>query len=239
LVSTSDETLRDYFAQLNLEGERKVWAKNRTKINYVYRRIKKLLNKGDYICEVGVGEGYLLRLLRRQGFKVLGVDLSKYLVNELKDRFDHEGLDIELIHADISKVDLGKDRFNSFFCFDVLEHVPDIKAAIKTIKKSLITGGLLIATLPFRENLDENMAICPHCKFKFHIMGHSHSFRSFQEVKRLLGAEFEIIEWGEIPIVQSKTDAVASVIRKIINIAIPLRKNSSTIYLVGRLVKQP
>ncbi|MFX0207571.1 MAG: class I SAM-dependent methyltransferase [Candidatus Hodarchaeota archaeon] len=113
----TDETMYDYLARLNMEGKRAVWIQNRVKIDYVYRKIRKYIRHARTACEVGVGEGYLLRLLHQNGLKVLGIDISKHLVNELNNKFDREGLDIELIHADISKVKLEKGMFDLFFLY--------------------------------------------------------------------------------------------------------------------------
>jgi len=168
----TDETMYDYLARLNMEGKRAVWIQNRFKIDYVYRKIRKYIRHARTACEVGVGEGYLLRLLHQNGLKVLGIDISKHLVNELNNKFDREGLDIELIHADISKVKLEKGMFDLFFCIYVLEHIPNVEEAIKNIKNALSYGrGLLIETLPFQENLSRNMVICPKCHHKFHRIG--------------------------------------------------------------------
>ena len=40
-ATNNSESLGDYFAKLNLEGERKVWVENRGKIDYVYKKIEK------------------------------------------------------------------------------------------------------------------------------------------------------------------------------------------------------
>jgi len=88
LNSNNRESLYDYLARLNIEGKRTIWAKNRAKINSIYLKTRKYFNNAVNVCEVGIGEGYLLRLLHRDGFKVTGVDISRYLVNELKKKFD-------------------------------------------------------------------------------------------------------------------------------------------------------
>jgi 2-polyprenyl-3-methyl-5-hydroxy-6-metoxy-1,4-benzoquinol methylase len=233
----SDETLGDYFAKLNLEGERRVWVENRGKINYVFKRIERYLKPSGCVCEVGVGEGYLLRLLCKRGLKVVGVDRSKYLVNKLKQKFESEGLDIELINADISNADLGEEKFDAFFCFDVLEHIANIEAAIRTIKKGLVNGGLLVGTLPFREILDDDMIICPNCKIKFHRMGHCHSFSTFEEVKQLLGAEFEIVRMGEVVVFKDVFDMLVSIVRKVSSATGLRRKKPTTIYFAATISK--
>ena len=235
-MSATDESMYDYLARLNIEGKRTIWIGNRVKINYVCKKIKKYIKNARAACEVGVGEGYLLRLLHNSGLKVVGIDISKYLVKKLKNKFDREGLDIELIHGDISRIKLEKDKFDLLFCVDVLEHIPNVEKAIKNIKKGLANGGLLIGTLPFHENLYENMVMCPKCNYKFHRIGHYHSFNSIEEIKQLLGPEFEILEIGEVHIFRNVSDIIRYIIQKISRLVFR-NKITSTVYFVTKLKK--
>jgi len=231
-----DITYYDFLAKLNLEGKKTVWNENRIKIDHVYKRIKKYLKNTSSACEVGVGDGYLLRLLHNSGLNVLGIDISKYLVNELKSRFDREGFDIELVHGDISRIQLEKDKFDVFLCLDVLEHILNIEKAIKNIKKALINGGLLIGTLPFRENLKDNMVMCPKCKYKFHRIGHYHSFNTVEDIKQLLGSDFKIVEISELRLFKNVFDIISHIIH---NISWFIFKTNiaSTVYFVARVNK--
>ena len=226
------ESMDDYLARLNLEGKRTTWIQNRVKIDYVFRKVKKRLKNVRTVCEVGVGEGYLLRLLRNNGLKVVGIDISKYVVDALKNKFDSLDLGIQLIHGDISEIQI-KNKFDAFFCLDVLEHIPNIKKAIKNIKKGLHNGGLLIATLPLHENLDRKMAMCPKCNKQFHILGHYHSFSNIQEIKELLSQQFKIVEVGEVKEIGKALDAIRYLITKILSL-ISREKNTSTIYFFAR-----
>ena len=236
-MSTDNKTFDDHFdhsARLNLEGERAVWIKNRAKINQIYKKVRKYIKNAGTACEVGVGDGYLLRLLCKSGLKVVGIDISKYLVKKLRNDFEKEGLEIELIQGDFSKINLKKDQFDLFFCLDVLEHIHDVGKAIENIKKSLCTGGLLIGTLPLHENLDKNMVMCPKCGHKFHRVGHHHSFDSIKGIRQLLGPQFKIIQTGEITSLSEVSDIFYYVLRKIRNY-IFRKKTVSTVYFVAKL----
>jgi SAM-dependent methyltransferase len=235
-MNATNDPLHDYLARLNIEGKRTVWIGNRVKINYVYKKIKKYVKNARTACEVGLGEGYLLRLLHNSGLNVVGIDISKYLVKKLRNKFDREGLNIELIHGDISKIKLEKDKFDLLFCLDVLEHIPDLEKAIKNIKKGLSNDGLLIGTLPLHESLYENMVMCPKCNYKFHRIGHYHSFNSIEEIKQLLGPEFEILEIGEVPILRKISDIIRHVMTKILRLGFR-KRIASTVYFVAKLKK--
>ena len=235
-MSTPSESFYDYLARKSIEGKSNIWVINRVKINNVYRKTVQYIRNARTACEVGFGEGYLLRLLHNSGLKVVGIDVSDYLVNKLKNKFHRGGLDIELIHGDISELKLEKDRFDLLYCLDVLEHIPNIEKAIKNIKKVLVNGGLLIGTLPFRENLYENTVMCPKCRHEFHRFGHYHSFEKVEEIEQLLGPEFETLHIGEVHIFQNTLDILRYIIGKIERLVFR-KKFSSTVYFVAKLKK--
>jgi len=184
----------DFQAKQQIEDGGKVWLGNRYKILWVFKRAKKYLKPGMHVCEIGFGEGYLLLLLRSSGLnlKIVGIDVSEYLVMKLS-RFKVYGID--LIKHDISKPvneDLAQ-RFDVIFALDVLEHVKDLDRAIENIHKLLKPYGFLIATVPWKENLTDNMVMCPFCHRIFHRWGHYHSFHSLDDVYKMLGKYFKVI----------------------------------------------
>ncbi len=194
------ERIDDYLAKLNIEGERKVWLGNHPKIEYVFNQSKKYLKPGMTVCEVGVGDGHLLRLASRSGFKVTGIDISGYLVQKLAKFFQGEGIEVSLLQHDISQpIDDFENSFGAIFALDLLEHVEALQKAIENIVKLLKQNGLLIATLPWKENFADNMVICPFCHRSFHRVGHAHSFHSYHEITEMLGQSFQIADFGFIP----------------------------------------
>jgi hypothetical protein len=51
----------------------------------------------------------------------------------------------------------------------------------------------LIATVPWKENLTDNMVMCPFCHRIFHRWGRYHSFHSLDDVYKMLGKYFKVI----------------------------------------------
>jgi len=191
------EKVYDFQAKQQIEDGGKVWVGNRYKILYVFKRAKKYLKPGMHVCEIGFGEGYLLLLLRSSGLnlKIVGIDVSEYLVVKLL-RFKVYGID--LIKHDISKP-VNEDlvqRFDVVFALDVLEHVKDLDKAIENIHKLLKPYGFLIVTVPWKENLTDSMVMCPFCHRTFHRWGHYHSFHSMDDVYRMLGKYFKVVEYS-------------------------------------------
>jgi SAM-dependent methyltransferase len=193
-----NEKVYDYLARQQIEEGGRIWLGNRSKILYVFKRAKKYLKPGMHICEIGIGDGYLLLLLilSRLNLKVTGIDISEYLIRKLVVLKDRVGID--LVKHDISKPINGDmlQRFDVVFALDVLEHIEALEKAIENINKLLKPNGLLIATVPWKENLADSMVMCPFCYHVFHRIGHFHSFHSISDVIKVLGKSFKIVEFN-------------------------------------------
>jgi hypothetical protein len=94
-------------------------------------------------------------------------------------------------------------------------------------------GGLLIVTLPWKENLDNNMVICPQCHHKFHRIGHYHSFDNVDELNQLLGLEFEIIQCSEVRPFKKPLDIIKNLFWLIVGFR--YKRRTRTVYLIAKL----
>lgn len=233
------ETIYDYYARLNYEGSRGIFLENRRKIDYVLGRTKHLIRGQATACDVGVGDGYALERLSAFCGRVTWIDCSGYIIDQLKRRFEECGNErVTLIRGDVSELDLGENLFDVIACFDVLEHVPRLDVAMKNLEKWLRSGGILIGTLPFKENLDASMVKCPACGAVFHSFGHCHAFHSLEDIKRALGEGFKIIRFGKVRPFRWPEELARGVYYLIKR----FRKQSvphDTIYFVARVSKLP
>lgn len=184
----------DYIAELHHKGMRKTFYENRPKIEFVFKNTMDLLKKGTKNCEIGIGAGILLRLIDDMGEEITGLDISNYLIEELKAQFAQEHRKIVLYQANITQ-DLGViGKFNNVYCLDILEHVEDITKAVDNIHKMLTDEGNLIITLPWKENFGVNLVICPDCGKKFHRLGHFHHFQKIEDIKKIISGKFKIFD---------------------------------------------
>lgn len=196
-----EETIEDYLARLNLEAKRNVWFKNRRKIDFILSKTSCYLKNVRTACDIGIGEGHLLRRLENMGLSPTGIDISRYLIEHLRKSFEEQSLEIKLVHGNIANIALEENAFDVVTCLDVLEHIPGdaLKTAIENLKRCIVNGGLLIGTLPLGENLNNNMVICPKCRHEFHRIGHYHSFDNLEQIRKLFEPDFKIIEVGYVP----------------------------------------
>src|SRR3989344_452037 len=98
------------------------------------------------ILEVGCGDGLVSSVVfnfQRKSID-MGIDLN---LEELR-RAKKTGIYGQLQVADITKCKFKSKSFNTIFANGVLEHIPDLNAAISEISRLLKPGGILITTSP-------------------------------------------------------------------------------------------
>lgn len=197
-------SVEDYNARLNLTHQREVWVENQAKISYVFNKTKRFIHSNTSVCEIGIGNGYLLRLISQLGVFPMGIDISRYSITTLKKLFKHNNIPVELLRADISQsldIENLDEKFDLIYCLDILEHIEGdgIHKAISNLKKMLKKESYLVITLPWKENLKNQMVRCPNCQTEFHRIGHYHSFQNLDQVLNLFQNQFKIVHYNFIP----------------------------------------
>jgi 2-polyprenyl-3-methyl-5-hydroxy-6-metoxy-1,4-benzoquinol methylase len=110
-----------------------------------FLRIKKNLrikNINSYkILDVGTGGGTFLQVVENLGFKALGVEPNKWLVNYIKKKSKLN------IHAGTLN-DIKNKGFNLICFWDVFEHVTDVNKTLIHCKKILKRDGQILINIP-------------------------------------------------------------------------------------------
>lgn len=114
------------------------------------------------ILDVGCGNGYMVKLLRDEGYDAYGMDISRNMINNAKKRVPEEYLRVD----DVQKINpLEYPKFDCIIMSMVLDQVPDIDKAINNVYQLLDEGGYLIVILPhpsfylYYGNFVENVSI--------------------------------------------------------------------------------
>ncbi len=103
---------------------------------------------GLRVLDAGCGEGYLSRILARQGAKVVGVDLSSKLIEVAKRQEAKKHLGINYRRADLSDLgSLARGSFDLVISNIVLVDVACYREAIKEIHRVLKSGGRFIFSI--------------------------------------------------------------------------------------------
>ena len=106
--------------------------------------IKSFLNNQQInkfsLLDVGCGMGLFLLKANKQNFKSQGLELSSFAVNFATSK----GLNVQ--NNSIFSNSLKENSYNVISLKEVIEHLPDPKAALQTMYNLLLPGGLLFLT---------------------------------------------------------------------------------------------
>jgi 2-polyprenyl-3-methyl-5-hydroxy-6-metoxy-1,4-benzoquinol methylase len=157
-------------------------------------RLGKYAPPGAMLLDVGCGFGYFLNLAREAGYAVKGIEVSRALAREGKDR-----LNITIQPGSILEIG-EKQSVDVLTAWDMLEHVIDVDEVLRRFWECLKPGGLLLLRVPdfsfrrmdlpadFLENYTKDI-------YPLNLNEHYHHFsqRSLEMFIRRAG--FKVLEW--------------------------------------------
>jgi len=140
---------KDWWKKFFGPGYLSVWeakaigpAVTKKEIDFLVKNLK--LKKGQKILDLCCGQGRHSIELARRGYKVVGVDYSKYLLGVAKKRAKEAGIEIEFKRQDARNLKL-KGKFdvviNMFTAFGYLENDRENEKIIKNVSQVLKKGG--------------------------------------------------------------------------------------------------
>ena len=112
---------------------------------------KKYLKEGARILDLGCGLGCTSVPLSTFGFKIVGIDNDKRVVEATKQNAQNFGMNIEIKFGDIFEIDkiFGKDSFDVCISGGLLEHFDKEKVRV-LVRKQLFAAPLVIASMPVK-----------------------------------------------------------------------------------------
>jgi len=115
------------------------------------------LAAGDRVLDLGCGEGrHVISAYLEQEVDAVGVDLSLADLVTTREKFEefaqeqHPGKSFGLSSANALALPFADNSFDKVICSEVLEHIPDYRAALREIDRVLKPGGLFCASVPRR-----------------------------------------------------------------------------------------
>jgi len=96
------------------------------------------------VLDLGSGSGVSAVWAARKGWRVTAVDVSADNLQVLRDHLTQEhSLDIRLVVSDaLTCAGVGDESFDIAYLKDLIEHVPDYRATLRTACRKLRRGGL-------------------------------------------------------------------------------------------------
>lgn len=94
--------------------------------------------------DVGCGGGLLAEEVAALGFRVTGIDPSVPSLEAARAHARSSGLRIEYTEGHGEALPVEDATFDLAYCCDVLEHVDDVGAVLREIRRALRPGGLFV-----------------------------------------------------------------------------------------------
>ncbi|MGZ3305747.1 MAG: bifunctional 2-polyprenyl-6-hydroxyphenol methylase/3-demethylubiquinol 3-O-methyltransferase UbiG [Asticcacaulis sp.] len=104
---------------------------------------------GLQLLDVGCGGGLLSEPMRRMGFTVTGLDASEKNIGTARAHAAQSGLDIRYLNSTVEQLAAsGEVLYDVVLCMEVIEHVTDPEAFLRTCAALVKPGGVMFcATL--------------------------------------------------------------------------------------------
>ncbi len=131
---------------------------------------------GEWIVDLGMGGGQLIRLLADRGFTPLGFDIAwRNCKNVLERRFvnDDQGQSTCLAAADVYFLPLPVNSVRVAFLSEVLEHLTHPEDALREVGRVVRPAGTVVASCPWNETIVHHL--CIHCNRLTPAHAHLHS----------------------------------------------------------------
>ncbi|HEY2840656.1 MAG TPA: class I SAM-dependent methyltransferase [Pirellulales bacterium] len=154
------------------------------------RKMQRLAGGGKpSVLNVGVGDGNLERTVQSLGWSASSLDPDAAAAAKLAEK----GIDAKA--GFVQAIPFGDRAFDFVVASEVLEHLTaeERLAALGEIRRTLKPGGYFLGTVPYQEELDLNVTVCPHCRQVFHRWGHTTSF-DLPKIRAELAPSFRVVE---------------------------------------------
>lgn len=154
--------------------------------------ISKFLKKDDLILDLACGYGRITFLLYKQGYNVIGVDISKDLIKEANKKAKKDNLKIRFETGDMREIPYTSEKFDKVIClwssFNHLLSKDDQLKSINEMYRVLKDEGLAIIDLPngetkwAREKIKKHGRIVPDIINGLEVKNYLHDRQSLREV---------------------------------------------------------
>ena len=171
------------------------FAGSRARLQILLSRIE----PSQVALNIGCGSGIFENLALAKKIDIYSLDPSERSIGRLREAL-HLGEKAKVGY--IQQMPFPDSYFDVVVVSEVLEHLtPAVtESGLEEIRRVLKPGGRILGTVPSREDLRAQMAVCPSCGKKFHRWGHEQRFDP-ETMECLLGNHFSAVRVVERPII--------------------------------------
>jgi methionine biosynthesis protein MetW len=178
------------------------------------KRAISYIGKGKKVLDIGSYNGYIAKLIEKQGNEVEGVDFTDKAISLCKKQ------GIKCTKANIEKrIPFKDNQFDAVFMGETIEHIFDTDAVIKEINRILKPEGTLVITTPNIAALNNRIKLFlgrnPGIDIgTFPLYGSNGHIRYFT-----LGSLTNLLERNGFEVTDATGDVIVLKFMKIINLA--------------------
>ncbi|MFN3624630.1 MAG: bifunctional 2-polyprenyl-6-hydroxyphenol methylase/3-demethylubiquinol 3-O-methyltransferase UbiG [Hyphomicrobium sp.] len=99
---------------------------------------------GLSVLDVGCGGGLVSEPLARLGATVTGIDPTHDSIAVARRHAQAQGLSIDYRTASVEELEAKGEHFDAVVCMEVIEHVPDQAAFVKSLGRLVRPGGAIV-----------------------------------------------------------------------------------------------
>lgn len=145
---------QDFYTEYSEIEDTHWWFRGRREI--FTRLLAPFENRALSILDIGFGTGAMLTFLQRYGH-VTGMDMSVDAI-----RFARTRCDAPMLLGDITALPVETAAMDLVTAFDIVEHVPDDRAAFAELARVCRPGGHMLVTVPAFQFLWGNQDVVSH-----------------------------------------------------------------------------
>jgi SAM-dependent methyltransferase len=152
--------------------------------------IAKYIPEGSKVLNIGVGNGYLEKVLIDKDAMVHCLDPSAKSIERIREQL---GLGERARTGYSQAIPFEDASFDFVVMSEVLEHLDDsiLADTLADVRRVLRDDGHFLGTVPAEENLQDGLVVCPDCGKRFHRWGHVQSFTQGR-LSELFSGHFEM-----------------------------------------------
>jgi len=175
-IRTGQELIWDYFQNKAPES----FDGSRARLQHLMKSI----GRPHVVLNIGCGSGIFEKLALAEGIDIYSLDPSEKSVQKLRQTLQ---LGDKAKVGYIQSIPFPESHFDIVVVSEVLEHLtPEVMTqGLAEIRRVLKPGGRVLGTVPSRENLEDQIVVCPCCGKRFHRWGHEQTFEP-EKLRRAL-----------------------------------------------------
>jgi ubiquinone/menaquinone biosynthesis C-methylase UbiE len=119
-----------------------------TELDQYVSIVKKYAMKDGYILDLGCGTGETTHKLALKGLRVVGVDISIFLLKTDKHAFSEKRMCPGYVVSDITRLPVRDHSVGCVALLNVIEHIPEVNDLLDEVLRVLDSNGRVIIVSP-------------------------------------------------------------------------------------------